>query len=139
MTSPSAARPIVRVLVVDDNRDTMLTLGILLRSEGYIVRLAQSGAEALLAAALFRPEVALLDLQMPDRSGCDVAQELYRRYGSECPVLIAVTGHKDRNHREQAEISGFHHFVEKPYDPEALLRLLDSITAPASVDPSRSS
>jgi len=118
----------LRVLVVDDNRDTMLTLGILLRSEGYIVHLAKNGTEALRYAAAFHPSVALLDLHMPGRSGFDVANELQRRYRSECPVLVAISGHTDAKTRGLAEISGLRHFVAKPYDPKALLQLIDSLT-----------
>lgn len=116
-----------RVLVVDDNRDNMLTLGVLLRSEGYIVDLANDGAEALRLAAAFRPDVALLDLLLPDRSGFDVAEELQRRFATDCPVLIAITAHNTSHTKEQAEISGFHHFVAKPYDPQALLQLIESL------------
>lgn len=117
----------LRVLVVDDDRDTVLTLGILLRSEGYDTHLAQNGIEALAKAAELRPHVALLDIEMPDRSGFDVAQEFLRRYGNECPVLIAVTGRISNEDKQMAEISGFHHFVAKPYDPQALLKLLSSL------------
>lgn len=116
-----------RVLVVDDNRDNMLTLGVLLRSEGYVVHLAKNGVEALRLAGAFLPDVALLDLVMPGRTGFDVAQELQRRYRSECPTLIAVTGYDGAKNREQARVSGFHHFVTKPYDPQVLLRLMESL------------
>ena len=117
----------LRVLVADDHRDTAQTLGILLRSEGYDVRLAQDGKEALSEAAEFQPDVALLDIQMPYRSGLEVADELRRR-GSECPVLIAVTAQTSSADRQMAETSGFHHFVAKPYDPQAVLLLLASLS-----------
>jgi CheY-like chemotaxis protein len=117
----------MRVLIVDDNRDNMLTLGVLLRSEGYIVHMAKNGAEALRLAAAFPPDVALLDLVMPDRSGFDVAEELKRRYRAECPVLIAITAHDNAQSKERAGLVGFHHFVAKPYDPKTLLRLIGSL------------
>ena len=116
-----------RVLVCDDNRDNMLTLGVLLRSEGYVVHLAKNGVEALRMAGAFLPDVALLDLLMPGRDGFEIAHELKRRYRNECPILIAVTGHGEAKNREQAEESGFRHFVTKPYDPQALLHLLGSL------------
>ena len=114
----------LRVLIADDDRDTVMTLGILLRSEGYDVRLAQDGKQAMSAALETRPDVALLDLEMPGYSGLQVAQELQRHYSGECPLLVAVTARTQ--YRQQAEISGFHHFVPKPYDPRALLALLAS-------------
>ena len=121
----------LRVLVAEDNRDTMLTLGILLRSEGYEVQLAENGERALAEAGEFRPDVVLLDLGLPDRSGFDVASELSRRYGQDCPVLVAVTARTTAEDRQRAEISGFHHFFSKPYDPQALLLLLDSLSLQA--------
>ena len=119
-------RPL-RVLVADDHRDTVLTLGILLRSEGYDVRLAQNGREALSEAAEFQPDIALLDIEMPYRTGLEVADELRRR-GKACPLLIAVTARTSSEDRQIAEISGFHHFVAKPYDLQALLLLVASLS-----------
>jgi CheY-like chemotaxis protein len=117
----------LRVLIADDDRDAMLTLGILVRSEGYIVRLAGNGKEALAAVSHFEPDIALLDLGMPDMSGFDVARELSQRRGTRCPVLIAVTGHRREEDRRLAESCGFRHFVPKPYNPEALITLLGGI------------
>jgi CheY-like chemotaxis protein len=117
----------LRVLIAEDNRDAMLTLGILVRSEGYIVKLAESGKQALAAATYFEPHIVLLDLGMPEMSGFDVAQEFTQRYGEQCPVLIAVTGHKRDDDRRRALSCGFRHFVPKPYKPEALITLLNSV------------
>ena len=125
--SEASFAPPLRVLVADDHRDTALTLGILLRSEGYDVRLAQDGREALSEAAEFHPDVALLDIEMPYRNGLEVADELRRR-GGECPVLIAITAQTSDADRQMAEIRGFHHFVAKPYDRQALLLLLASLS-----------
>jgi len=121
-----------RVLIADDHRDSVLTLGILLRSEGYQVELVESGKQALLQADRFRPHVVLLDIEMPDCSGYDVAQELNRRYGNECPVLVAVTSHDQDEDRRTAEKSGFDHFVAKPYSPWAMLKLLQGLALTAS-------
>jgi two-component system CheB/CheR fusion protein len=123
------ARPL-RVLVADDNRDTVMMLGILLRSEGMVVRLTTKGAEVQAAVGEFRPDAVLLDIGMPDRSGLQVALDLSREYGPKCPVLIAVTGHNTDAAKRLTAKSGFRHHVDKPYDPDALLRLV------ASVDPS---
>lgn len=117
----------VRVLIADDNRDAVMVLSILLRSEGYDVRLAQGGKEALAQAAEFRPHVALLDLEMPDCSGFRVAQELSRGLNGEPPVLVAVTACTEAEAREMAQVSGFQHFVSKPYNHQAMLKLLASL------------
>ncbi len=120
---------IERVLIVDDNRDNMLTLGVLLRSEGYIVELAKDGDEALRVASTCQPDLALLDLVLPDRSGFDVARELKRRHGDKCPILVAISAHTGEQTEQRARDSGFRHFIAKPYDPQALLRLIESFDA----------
>ena len=117
----------LRVLVVDDERDTLMTLGILLRSEGMNVRLAAGGTEVAAAVAEFQPDVVLLDIGMPDRSGLQVALELARDKGQQCPPLIAVTAHSDEAARRLTRKSGFRHHIAKPYDPDALLQLVASI------------
>ncbi len=119
-------RPL-RVLVADDDRDTVMMLGILLRSEGMLVRLETRGGEVQAAVGEFRPDAVLLDIGMPDRSGLQVALDLSREYGPKCPVLIAVTAHSSDAAKRLTAKSGFRHHVGKPYDPDALLRLVASV------------
>jgi CheY-like chemotaxis protein len=114
----------MRVLVADGDRDTVMTIGILLRSEGHEVWLEQDGRQVAEAVRQFKPRLILLDLAMPDRSGYEVAQELSLEYGMACPVLVAASAHTTPADKERAEISGFHRFIAKPYDPEALLSLV---------------
>jgi DNA-binding response OmpR family regulator len=116
-------RPL-RVLIVDDDRDTLLTLGELLRGEGMEVQLLRRGEGVPAAVEQFHPDVVLLDIGLPDRSGFDLAEELTERYGEHAPLLIAVTGYSSEVERRMARESGFHHFIAKPYDPQTLLRRL---------------
>ena len=118
---------VMRVLVCAGDRDHRVTLGILLRSEGYVVQLAKDGAEALSLATAYGPDVAFLDIEMADGSGFRVAQELRQRYKNDCPFLIALAGHSHSNKQEQAEISGFHHYLAKPYNAQELLEVLASL------------
>ena len=85
----------MRVVVADDVRDSVMTLGIRLHREGFEVRVASSGLEVFNAVQEFRPKAVLLDLRLPDRSGYAIAHQLTRDLGSKCPVLIAVTGRTD--------------------------------------------
>ena len=103
-----------------------MTLSILLRSEGMDVRLVDKGAEVEQAVDEFRPDVVLLGLEMPDRSGLQVALDLGRR-GLDAPALIALTAHDGEIARRLTARSGFLHHVSKPYDPEALVRLVASV------------
>jgi CheY-like chemotaxis protein len=113
-----------RVLIADDDRDGALTLATLLELEGYEVRTAHGGEEALDVARTFKPHVVLLDIGMPKVTGYDAARRLRQRYGEECPVLIAVTAWKQASDKILANLAGFDHHVAKPYDPNELIRLL---------------
>jgi CheY-like chemotaxis protein len=113
-----------RVLIADDDRDGALTLATLLELEGYEVRTAHGGEEALDIARTFKPHVVLLDIGMPKVTGYDAARRLRQRYADECPVLIAVTAWKQASDKILANLAGFDHHVAKPYDPNELIRLL---------------
>jgi CheY-like chemotaxis protein len=113
-----------RILVADDDKDTVLSLTALLREEGYEVRGVHRGSDVLQAVFNFAPDVVLLDIGMPLMSGYDVARTLRERYGSARPALIAVTGRAGESDRLQALAAGFEHHVAKPYEPRALLALL---------------
>jgi two-component system CheB/CheR fusion protein len=125
-------RRTMRILIVDDERDTVMTLGILLRSEGYDVHLAQAGTEVSGAVRSLRPHAVLLDIGMTDRNGYAVAQELTREHGASCPYLVAVTARSGDADRKAAFDSGFRHHVAKPYDPDQLLALLASLNRAAA-------
>jgi CheY-like chemotaxis protein len=113
-----------RVLNAEDERDTLMTLGILVRSEGYEVQLVHGGANVADAVREFRPHIVLLDIGMPDRDGYAVASELKGVFGKKCPLLIAVTAYANAADKARARESGFDHHVAKPYDPVELLELL---------------
>ena len=117
-----------RILVADDDADAVLSLSALLREEGYCVRGVHHGAEVLDAVFNFAPDVVLLDIGMPKMSGYDVARTLRERYGSARPVLIAITGRAGAADRQQARAAGFEHHIAKPYEPEALLKLIGRLS-----------
>jgi len=116
----------LRVLVVDDDRDEVLTLVALLRDEGYDARGSYRGKDVLDLVRDFDPHAVLLDIGMPDLNGYEAARLVRARYGSASPLLIAVTGWKKASDRLLAQLAGFDHHVAKPYDPQLLLSLLKS-------------
>lgn len=117
----------LRVLIVDDDRDTLLTLGLLCREAGMYVHLLRAGAEVMEAISSFRPHVVVLDLVLPDRSGLEIAEEIALRYGDDRPVLIAITAYSSDSDRRLAKAAGFQEFIAKPYDPASLLRRLAAL------------
>lgn len=119
----------LRVVVADDERDTVLTLMTLLEEEGYQVRGLFGGAEVSRAVRDFQPDAVLLDLSMPGKSGFQIAQEIRNSPGGELPLLIAISGrYKQGADRILSELAGFDHHVAKPYDLNALLRLLKPLS-----------
>ncbi|HLQ39209.1 MAG TPA: response regulator [Planctomycetota bacterium] len=127
LPEPASQPQRLRVLIADDERDTLVTLGLLCRDEGMEVRLVKWGEQVPAAVAEFGPDVVLLDLAMPDRGGLDIAEELINRYGERGPVLIALTAYASESDRKMAKEAGFHDFIAKPYDPPTLLRRLAAI------------
>ena len=126
-----------RVLIVDDENDTVVTLGVILRSEGFEVEMLTDSREVARAVARFLPEIVLLDIGMPERNGYEVAEELKRLYGPACPKLIAITAYGDRANRAWARLFGFEHHVVKPYNPVELIDLLHLLRRPAPRGPEK--
>jgi two-component system CheB/CheR fusion protein len=115
----------LRVLVVDDERDSVDMLTLLLNDEGHEVRGLTRGKEVLDAVADFKPDAVLLDIAMPDASGYELAKEIRRRYGEVKPMLIAISGrYKQASDKMLGQIVGFDHYLTKPCDPGMLLSLL---------------
>lgn len=114
----------LRVLVADDNRDATNTLTALPRLWGHDVELAFDGREAVECAGRFRPQVALLDIGMPELSGYDVARQLRTDLRHEGVRLVAITGWGQQHDRDAAMAAGFDAHLTKPVDPAALTKLL---------------
>jgi len=127
-----APLPPLRVVVVDDNRDAVLTLVTLLQDEGYDAKGVYSAEHVLPLARVFKPDAFILDIAMPGQSGYSLAREIRRSYHSgRDPLLIALTGEYRRpTDALISRAAGFDHHVTKPYDPVALMDLLKPLTAP---------
>jgi PAS domain S-box-containing protein len=121
------AVPVRRILLADDNRDAAESLAIILRLEGHEVDLAHDGQAALRAWLERKPDVALLDIGMPKRSGLEVAREIRASPGGEGVLLIAITGWAQDADKEQSRAAGFDHHLTKPIEPDALIELLGAV------------
>jgi CheY-like chemotaxis protein len=93
----------------------------------YDVRVAYSAPSAVRITATWPPDVALLDLAMPDVDGFELARLLMSRPGLEHLVLIAVTGLTEQGHRDRALARGFEEYFLKPLDVSALRSTLEKI------------
>jgi CheY-like chemotaxis protein len=121
--STAASRP-RHVLVADDDPDTGESLGHFLRLAGNPTTVVRDGLQALRAAEVLHPDVALLDLGMPGLSGYEVARRLRAQDWGRAMLLIAVTGRGQPADLMRTQAAGFDHHVVKPLEPEELEALL---------------
>jgi CheY-like chemotaxis protein len=124
----SAETRSLRIVVVDDEPDAVLTLLTLLRDQGFSAEGFGSGAAALEAIARLDPDVIISDIAMPAPNGWDVAKKVRAMKGSAPrPLMIAVTGRYTKGaDRILAQMSGFNYFLTKPYDPQVLIALVEN-------------
>lgn len=121
--------PSRRVLVVDDNRESVETLSMLLQLKGHDARIAEDGDEAIAIADSYLPHVVVLDLSLPGRDGYEIARELRARpYGTGL-VLVALTGWSGNDVREKAAAAGFDFHLLKPVDWPNLEQVLSAAPA----------
>ena len=113
-----------RILVVDDNKDSADSLGMLLRLKGNDIRTAHDGLEAVELAATFQPELVLLDIGLPKLNGYEVARRIRHQPWAREVILVAVTGWGQDEDRRRSQEAGFNFHIVKPADLGALERLL---------------
>jgi len=118
-----AARRLLRVLIVDDYRDTADSLAMLVKMWGHDARLAYDGVAALEMTSAYQPDVLLLDIAMPKMDGFHLAQQLRRQTRFKDTLLVAITGYSDEAHRLLWQ-GAFDHYLIKPVEPATVEKLL---------------
>jgi CheY-like chemotaxis protein len=113
-----------RVLIVDDNLDAAQMLHMLVEGLGGDVRTAPDGAQAVMIAADFRPEIVLMDLGMPRMNGYDAAGYIRRQSWGKDMMLVALTGWGQEKDHQRIMQAGFDRHLVKPAKPEQLRELL---------------
>jgi PAS domain S-box-containing protein len=127
----------LRLLVVDDNKDSVDSLSTLLRLMGNDVYQAYDGVEAVDAVHSYRPDVVLLDVGLPGRSGYEAARLIRGESWGQDVVLIALTGWGQEQDRKRSREAGFDHHLVKPVDPKALMKLVADISTGSPLHGSR--
>ena len=122
-------RPKLRVLVVDDNLDTVHSMAMLVKMMGHEVQFAINGFAALDVAREFRPDVVLLDIGLPDFSGCEIARQLKYDETLKNTRFIAISAMPAQQYKQRALEFGCEEFHSKPLDPKVLERLLGDASA----------
>lgn len=135
MPDPPPARggpaQLQRLLLVDDNRDAVESLAVLLSLTGYQTRIAYDGLKALQEAASYRPDVVLLDVGLPGLSGLEVCRAIKSEPWGKGMLVIALTGWGQDDDRRRSREAGFDGHLVKPVDFADLTRLLQAATESA--------
>jgi CheY-like chemotaxis protein len=130
--APGADRTALRVLVVDDNRDSADSLAVLLEMKGHEARVAYDGESALAAAKIYLPQLVLTDLAMPNVDGFGLLRELRSNPMLSLTRIVAMSGFGQSSDREQSLAAGFDAHLVKPLEMSVLNELLESVSRPSS-------
>lgn len=118
----------LRIVIADDERDTVLTLMMLLGEEGHEVRGVYTGRQVLDAVRSFDPDVVVLDIAMPDLSGWEVARTIRTQSDGKRRLLIGMSGeYMNSVDKLLATVVGMDHYLLKPCSPDRLLALLEPL------------
>lgn len=121
----------MRVLVVDDNQDTLDLFFTWLKLWGHEVRVLAEPVLALPAALEFLPDIVFLDIVMPEMDGCEVAVLMRQHKVLDSSFLVAVTGHGRKEDHERTHAAGFDVHLLKPVEVRDLQLLLKRRPYPA--------
>lgn len=119
--------PSLRILVVEDLRDSADSMAFLLKLWGYQSAVVYDGERALEVAATYRPDVVLLDIGLPGMNGYKVARTLRALPGTASAFIVAITGYGQKADVERCKEAGFDRHFLKPVDPAELQRLLANV------------
>lgn len=119
-----------KVLIVDDEKDFTALVKMILEDTGrYEVRMENKGDLGLAAAKLYKPDIVLLDLIMPDKEGSYVAEEIKKDVAiKDTPILFLTAAITIEEENSQNGIIGGHPFVAKPVSVEDLVQAVDKYT-----------
>ncbi|HJZ58249.1 MAG TPA: response regulator [Gemmataceae bacterium] len=129
MTATDIAIPVLggpRVLVAEGDPDSSVALTAMLRLKGFDAREARTGSAALAAVAKTRPHVLILDLDLPDVTGCELIRRVRRL--SDPPAVVVVTGHTTDGARKAARAAGASAYLLKPADPNELTEVVQKLS-----------
>jgi DNA-binding response OmpR family regulator len=123
-TAEAPGEPRKRILLVDDDQEIVESMRIALEGTGYEILVARDGNQGLALAERENPDLVILDMMMPKRSGFLVLEKL-RRTRSVPTKIIMVTANEGSRHKAYAEKLGVDDYLRKPF---AMDRLLDSVS-----------
>ncbi len=127
--------PLKTILLVDDDNEIIESMRTVLESKGYRVIAARDGNAGLTIAERENPDLIVLDMMMPKKSGFLVLEKLKGRPGGLIPTIM-ITGNEGSRHRAYAEMLGVRDYIRKPFAMEKLVRSVERVldVAPSGDD-----
>src|SRR6202795_5164845 len=129
------AQPAV-ILVVEDNLANQMLVDALLMGLGYHVRFASSASEALTSIVVERPDLILMDVQLPGQDGLSLTRQLKADPATSAIPIVALTAHAMASDRDDALSAGCVGYISKPIDTRTLAELVRGFLAPATASSS---
>lgn len=129
--------PLKTVLVVDDDHDILFAIRAAVESRGYRVITASDGNAGLNVAERERPELVIIDMMMPKKSGFLVLEKLKAKGRDWTPRMIMITANEGGRHRAYAEMLGVDEYLRKPFSMDKLLETVKRLCPlePVSTEP----
>jgi len=127
-TAPAGAakRSAKRVLLVDDDNEIVDSMRTVLESRGYEILVARDGNQGLMMAEKDDPDLVVLDMMMPKRSGFLVLEKLRRSRPVPMKVIM-ITANEGSRHKAYAEMLGVDDYIRKPFAMDRLLASIDRL------------
>jgi DNA-binding response OmpR family regulator len=113
-----------KILIVDDDVEIIESVRYALETEGYEVVIARDGNQGLALAERESPNLIILDMMMPKRSGFLVLEKLRRVSENMVPVIM-ITGNEGSRHKAYAELLGVSDYIRKPFQMDKLIRAVE--------------
>jgi DNA-binding response OmpR family regulator len=114
------------ILIIDDDREISQSLSYALSARDFNVSVAYDGNRGLAIAETQAPDLVILDMMMPKRSGFLVLERIRQASTVPCPVIM-ITGNEGQRHREYAELLGVADYILKPFTLDHLLKRVDEL------------
>ena len=114
-----------RILVAEDNRVNQQIVMAMLGKAGHDVELVENGVEAVKRVLASRPDLVLMDVQMPEMDGLEATRAIRAMEGYEDLPIVAVTAHALSEERQRCRDAGMNDFLSKPFRPHALLAMVE--------------
>jgi DNA-binding response OmpR family regulator len=114
------------ILLVDDDHEIVESMRTILENRGYRILVARDGNSGLMVAERENPDLLILDMMMPKKSGFLVLEKLRSRPGGLIPTIM-ITGNEGSRHRAYAEMLGVRDYIRKPFAMEKLVRSIDKV------------